>query len=44
MHARPADHLTTQEIHERRQAWTYFGVLCFAIVLVVAAMVYALVG
>jgi hypothetical protein len=44
MHTRPVDHLTTQEIHERHQAWIYFGVLCFAIALVIAAMIYALVG
>jgi hypothetical protein len=36
--------LNERERHERRQAWVYFGVLATAILIVVAAMVFALFG
>jgi hypothetical protein len=36
--------LSERERHERRLAWVYFGVLAMAIVIVIAAMIYALYG
>jgi hypothetical protein len=38
------DDLPERERHERRMAWVYFGVLAIAIIVVIAAMVYALYG
>jgi hypothetical protein len=36
--------LSERERRERRQAWVYFGVLAIAIIIVIAAMIYALFG
>ncbi len=46
LHARRhgMEELSERERRERRQAWVYFGVLATAIIVVIAAMVYALFG
>jgi hypothetical protein len=44
MQSHAMEDLSERERHERRLAWVYFGVLATAIVIVIAAMVYALFG